>query len=1096
MRMYFWLLSLLVFGILPLQAQQENCDSTFRALLAEEKIEQAITLSEQCWQHYQTKEDGNAALAWVNTNLEELLIRAASADIEKWIARGDKLLQTARVEEQALREHFLFKKAEIRLESGQLDVAMELFEELEVSLEIGTTQKYPEIWLNLQRRKAELLRRKGELELARALLNKALNKIEQGEVENSNLQENKAMLLNERGINYRNQGQLDKAQYDLLASLDLLDELYKDQTNAVFAPVFNNLGIIYARLGLPDKALEYFKLTAAVDEATYGPNNRYIPGTYNNIANIYLDLNQLHEAELAIAKSFEVAQQFLPPNHPNMIIYYSTLVALSEDMGRPERKLEYARKKFAISRKLRDKEPLRYGEGLADIGSALLSIGQNDSAAYYHQLWWDFTLQQYGKASIQAADVAWRFGETLISSGKDAQRGLRLMEQSAKILESYPENYFERWRCYSTLAKYYRQADRYRESWEAGQKYLAHLLPNYQNQAPQSCFQAPNETPFSQREYLFALGLNMQNLYEWGLASDSLVYLKAAYCYAEELVSQMLQLRISFEASSNQQQLLATKTEEIYTAISICWELAQRLEEPAYLKQAFQLAELNKGLGLLDATRQKDVAKATGLPDSLRIAEAQLRMELAGLQKEATDARMAGKTGLEQSTLANMLPLQERVKAFQAFLSEKYPNYYQKQYSSTLVDVDLLQQELLDERTALVEYFLGEKALYRFYLTKEDLQVSRLPLPTDFESSFDELRQSLSNIERINDKGAGALANYPQLAHRYYRLLLEEPLEQQSRERLIVVTDGILGHLPFEALLTKPTEPNSRALAEFPYLLKSHTLSYAYSAQLLLERLKQPLHPNRNLLALAANYEAGVDSLGQRSPKQRSLRNILSDLPGAREEVKALAARYEGRFLLGDAATERNFREQKGPFGVIHLAMHGVMDAENPMASSLVFTETADSLHDNFLYAYELSNLSIPANLAVLSACETGYGKFQKGEGVLSIARAFRYAGVPSLVMSLWQVNDAATEKVMGFLYESLAEGLEKDEALRQAKLRYLETAKGQAAHPFYWAGWSMLGDARPVALKEKGGFNWGYLGIGLALVVLIALLWWRRKPR
>ena len=172
--------------------------------------------------------------------------------------------------------------------------------------------------------------------------------------------------------------------------------------------------------------------------------------------------------------------------------------------------------------------------------------------------------------------------------------------------------------------------------------------------------------------------------------------------------------------------------------------------------------------------------------------------------------------------------------------------------------------------------------------------------------------------------------------------------------------------------------------------------------------------------------------------------------------------------------------------------MHGILDTKRPMMSSLAFTENRDSTEDNFLHAYEISNMKLNANLVVLSACETGYGKFEQGEGVVSIARSFMYAGVPSLVVSLWQVNDVSTAKIMNSFYLNLSDGMNKATALRHAKLDYLKNTKGITGHPAFWSPFIQLGDSRPIYLKTR--VSWLTWGVG-AIVFIFAGVYFLLRP-
>jgi len=205
----------------------------------------------------------------------------------------------------------------------------------------------------------------------------------------------------------------------------------------------------------------------------------------------------------------------------------------------------------------------------------------------------------------------------------------------------------------------------------------------------------------------------------------------------------------------------------------------------------------------------------------------------------------------------------------------------------------------------------------------------------------------------------------------------------------------------------------------------------------------------------------------------------LQPLPNAEKEVVELSNLFNGTFLNGDAANEHDFKTLAADYSIIHLAMHGVLNKRSPLLSSFAFTENGNHSENNFLQAYEISQMKLNASLVVLSACETGFGKFEQGNGIASLARSFMYAGVPSLVVSLWQVHDQSTEIIMKAFYKYIKEGLGKATALRQAKLDYLNRADQLAAHPAYWSPFIQLGATNPVILETKTtNVFWWILGL------------------
>jgi CHAT domain-containing protein len=166
---------------------------------------------------------------------------------------------------------------------------------------------------------------------------------------------------------------------------------------------------------------------------------------------------------------------------------------------------------------------------------------------------------------------------------------------------------------------------------------------------------------------------------------------------------------------------------------------------------------------------------------------------------------------------------------------------------------------------------------------------------------------------------------------------------------------------------------------------------------------------------------------------------------------------------MDESATENNFKRLAGNYDILHLAMHTIVDNENPMYSKLAFTQNVDSFEDGFLNTYEIYNMKYNARLAVLSSCQTGFGKLQKGEGVMSLARGFMYAGCPSIIMTLWQVSDKSGARLMKDFYRSLKKGRDKTESLRDAKLEFLKKADQLKAHPYFWSTYVVIGDATPL---------------------------------
>jgi CHAT domain-containing protein len=218
------------------------------------------------------------------------------------------------------------------------------------------------------------------------------------------------------------------------------------------------------------------------------------------------------------------------------------------------------------------------------------------------------------------------------------------------------------------------------------------------------------------------------------------------------------------------------------------------------------------------------------------------------------------------------------------------------------------------------------------------------------------------------------------------------------------------------------------------------------------------------------------------------------------QEVLDVSANFDGKTFLRNAATEKAFRTMAGNGNVLHLSMHAFTNDQEPSFSALIFAP-GDSLissdeEDGVLYLHELYDVSLKANLAVLSACETGSGRYAKGEGIMSLGRAFCYAGCENILMSLWKANDNSTSEIMKVFFKNLNEGMDKDEALRQSKLSFINASKNKFfTHPYYWSAFIFNGDPEPIhsfSVFTKG--NMMFMGLSVILLGIVVVLVVRKR--
>jgi len=296
-------------------------------------------------------------------------------------------------------------------------------------------------------------------------------------------------------------------------------------------------------------------------------------------------------------------------------------------------------------------------------------------------------------------------------------------------------------------------------------------------------------------------------------------------------------------------------------------------------------------------------------------------------------------------------------------------------------------------------------------------------------------------------------------AHNLYKDLIKPFENVIINKKLTIIPDGELSYIPFDALLTEM--PDTSGLVQFqrlPYLIRKNTINYAYSANLLINYNPLKRNSKNRLLAFAPDYKSDTVTFEQG-------KLILMPLPGTQEEVDLISKEIKTNVFKGKQATEINFRKNYEDYDILHLAMHAFINDSLPAFSRFAFSQNsgASQKNDGWLNTADIYNLDLNSRLAVLSACNTGSGVLRKGEGVMSLARGFIYAGCPSIIMTLWEVEDNAGTRIMTSFYRNLKKGKHTDNALRLAKIEYLENANPRMAHPHYWLSYVNIGNSSPL---------------------------------
>jgi len=503
---------------------------------------------------------------------------------------------------------------------------------------------------------------------------------------------------------------------------------------------------------------------------------------------------------------------------------------------------------------------------------------------------------------------------------------------------------------------------------------------------------------------------------------------------------------------------LAANNRDNYTAAALnLWQLWRETADTAILTRLFAFLEQTKAQALGDALQQQRALALTGIPDTLLAREETLRLKAADAAKDLKEKELSGDS-IKVVQLKDQAFRQE--KAYADFLSElelQHPQFCQYTQAGIAANLPDIQSALPDSTALLSWYDAGDRYLC-VAVRRDGLSAYEVPRDSVLDGTLSRFLNTLADKSRQETDPT----SYFSEAHFLFQKLLPETAISGARS-LIIIPDGRLAYLPFEALLTAPHMGN---YTNAPYLLHSKTVQYAWSA---------------TLLTLPAAKAVSENGLLQIAPFVESARDGLAPLPNSRHDAPASVG---ATVLDGADATADAFLNRAPRHNALHLSTHA--DAGGRGVPGIEF-------HDRRLTLPEIYAQRFHASLVSLSACETGKGQFAEGEGVLSLARAFAYAGAQSLVASHWAVNERSTAELFSAFYKNLENGLSKAEALRQAKLAYLASPELDARKtPFHWAAFTLTGTDGPVELGQRNWWNWLF-GAG-GLLVLAVVRWWKKR--
>ncbi len=869
---------------------------------------------------------------------------------------------------------------------------------------------------------------------------------------------------------YFHQGKYSKAleyhQKALRIRLNTLGDAHPDVANT-----YNNLGIVYDEQGEYDKALEYYQQASEIHLKSGDETNLMSAYTLNNIGAAYRNKGEPGQALKYLQKALQIKRKVLGELHPTVGETYLNISSVHGDEGEHDQALEYLQKALLIATKALGETNPNVAYALNNIGVAYQNKGRYDQALEYLQKALQVRITALGALHPDVAASYNNVGSVYLAKGEYAKALVNYHQAIIANVPTFQDTLVARNPTLAVRANYYLNGSL--------------LLTSLQGKA--------------------------RVLSQQAATTNSLHNLTLAY--QTLLVADTVAQQVFHSHSSEPDKItFLTQAGQVYQqALSTSLQLHQRTRQQPYLDQAFYFASRSKA-SVLSASLAESKAKTfAGIPDSLLTQDQQLKVQQTRYQQKLA-AELAKGQALDSAKLfhyqSKLFTAHRQQDSLMAYFEQHYPDYYQLKYKSTPVSYRQLQQQL-DKQIALVEYVLGDTILHVLTLTRTTVDVTTTRIDSSFRRQLAAFRKSILT----QDQGL-----YRATAYRLFAQLWPKTLPK-AIQQVVIIPDGELTTLPFEALLTSTPE---QIRSKPDYLLNHYSVSYAYSASLLYEQLTQPQAvakkphllalapvftnshirrpavstravllrnqpgPEPRLLAPAASAALGnrVDASRSATPAKTtsvavrreaslpsaagSLRGSVLEgehvvpLPATEAEVQAIAGLFRAKGGQAQVYTHREAREEQvktqdlSKYSYLHLATHGFVNEQAPELSGLLLAQDSTSQEDGVLYSGEIYNLQLNAQLVTLSACETGLGKLARGEGLIGLTRALLFAGAGSVNVSLWKVPDQSTALLMRRFYKHLLQGKSKPEALQIAK-RWLGKQPAYD-HPFYWGPFILVG--------------------------------------
>lgn len=863
---------------------------------------------------------------------------------------------------------------------------------------------------------------------------------------------------------------LDSALHYFNLAIKTLEKTPKTPINQYFRPAIlnNNISGIYSQRGNIQKSIEALEFTIAqLQKFLESDDNSSKKSTalnlkyeaIDNLGGIYKELGDLRRAKELLTYSYEQKKKLLSKNDPE--VHYSEIL-----LGQ----LYYAMREYdvAINWLNRGLNGL-----LSDQKSNLFWLGDA-----YNTL----ALIFGDKKNISRAGFYYQKADSFYT---------------ASLQGNYDDIYLDFLR---NKAQFLAENNRIKEALQVSDKSYNYILKTEGKSSLAAFYQLLN---LSDIEYIFGdykkaagfanegIVVANKNLLKAGSLLDSIkmeirkpkaILYKTRALYKslprkteqnlKPLLEELNKALVSLEKRKtvindpeNNRVVLEENKELIDFVKQINMDLYRLTSDQRYIDEIMSLEESVLYSRIRSRLDRNDSIRFAYVPVEVQRNERKLKFAISQSLKENLSHKNA---------LKNYFTAVENFEDFHKKVKQDYPVYYKMRYGSIISTLGNIQQ-LINPNTTLVKYFFIEKEAFVLVADNKMKKIYSL-----------HLKELERHIDVVTDYGKTEKEVVQSLFALYQ--MLWKPIEKDVKnKRIIVIPDKILYSLNLEVLTPKKISSFRELATES--LLSKYSFSYGYSLFLLNQKEKVQNNFKDHFVAFAPGFFDNLKDSYRNTVKDSFAIDqhylLLLPQPFTVSLVESLQKNFGGNTFVNEECTREAFIRSAGNNQIIHVGTHAISDNIYPEYSRLIFAKDKDGGDNNSFYTSDIYNSNMTSALTVLTACETGKPGYQDGEGMISLAHAFHYAGSKSILTSFWKIDEKSSAILMAEFYKNLRKGMSKDEALRHAKLYYLGNVEGRLLAPAYWAGLVILGDTDPLEIRQDNSaaiyFALGLLLLGIA---------------